>query len=418
MNPEFRATLSSLQRNIESANETAAENFYTFTQLVIDPCLGGITACFSDLTSTCFPSRDDRLRRKRARSRGRSDLHFDFYDDWEQDEAQNVASWGDDELDSLLAGSRQPRSKNNQPSRTRGMSYGTNSRRPARAQDEDDINVVPQSSYLGFLERFRWRPGGKGVRYKPKAADLQENLGRGPGGRPRSALAGLAEERRPDTTESGSRKKAGHIRQRSDTVTSNASKSTTNSLSSRGDLIMSDEEDDAIPLDDEFATVLTRQITNGNRRPGISRKSTRTVSDRSDRSSNSRRSDGSTTQVPQVSRLNREYSEGQELLISSHRTGETESKVAVDTVDGQIHHNLRTAVDDKDPGLLGDEIPSDVAADADQVRETKPMSQRPTRPASMLPSLSHEYLADSSTEPFPSLPTSPLVEERYRLEPP
>ena len=88
----------------------------------------------------------------------------------------------------------------------------------------------------------------------------------------------------------------GHGRQRSGTATS---RSTTNSLSSRGDLIMSDEDEyeDAQPLDDSFAVMLSRRNTNqgstedqssgktrspGGKRPGVSRNvSTRTVSSKS-----------------------------------------------------------------------------------------------------------------------------------------
>jgi hypothetical protein len=88
--------------------------------------------------------------------------------------------------------------------------------------------------------------------------------------------------------------KKGHTRQRSSTQNSRA---TTNSLSSRGDLILSDEEDDAVPLDDEFAVMLSRRNTNtddqssgrtGAGKQKLSRRSTqRTVSSKSTRSQRS-----------------------------------------------------------------------------------------------------------------------------------
>ena len=84
----------------------------------------------------------------------------------------------------------------------------------------------------------------------------------------------------------------GHTRSRSDTV---GSRSTNNSLSSRGDLFPSDDEDDAVPLDDEFAMVLERRTTGTmsddhsdgkkkGKRPSGSRASTKTGSSRGTRS--------------------------------------------------------------------------------------------------------------------------------------
>ena len=82
MNPETRARLNTFSRTLESANETAQENIYTFTQLYIDPCLGGLKSCVYDCTAPCLPGREDNLRRKHGRSRGRDEVNFDFYDDW------------------------------------------------------------------------------------------------------------------------------------------------------------------------------------------------------------------------------------------------------------------------------------------------------------------------------------------------
>ena len=288
MNPELRQTFNTFSHNLESANQTAQENIYTFTQLYIDPCLSGFKACLEDCTAPCFPNGEGNLRRRRGRgrSRGRAENFFDFYDDWqdEEDADTSAMAWGDDELDSLLAGSRSPNQQ--QPRRQRAMSYGSRGRRmgPVHPSDsEQDPTIIPGSSYLGFLERLPWRIGARVLRYKPSAANLQEH----PGGLKMSD----AEAEQFLRGETNPPPKKGHGRQRSDTQNS---RSTMNSLSSRGDLIMSDEDDDAIAIDDEFALALGRRSTNvpsedhssgktgsSGRRPGNSRRSTRTASSKS-----------------------------------------------------------------------------------------------------------------------------------------
>ena len=300
MNPELRQTLHTITRNFESANEAAQENIYTFTQLYIDPCLTGFKSCLRDFTAPCFPSREEQLRRKRGRSRGRAELSFDFYDEWEEDEdaGNNLLSWGNDELDSLLAGSSHRGARNGQPQRQRAMSYGSRGRRRNNVlptDNESDPTVIPSSAYLGFLERLPWKFGGRVLRYKPSAADLQEN----PGGlRIRDVEAEPLIEASDDDNDDGQIRRKGHGRQRSET---NASRSTTNSLSSRGDLIPSDEEDDAVPLGDEFSMALERRTTNAanedrssgktgsTRRPDASRRSMRTASSKSSKSTSKSR---------------------------------------------------------------------------------------------------------------------------------
>ncbi|KAK4904783.1 hypothetical protein LTR66_017867 [Elasticomyces elasticus] len=99
-----------------------------------------------------------------------------------------------------------------------------------------------------------------------------------------------------------------HGRNRSGTV---GSAGTLDSLSSRGDLFPSEDEDDAVPLDDEFAMVLERRTTQsgqgengsgktrlGKRRSADSRMSTRTVSSRSARSSRKENRAGSNQRAP------------------------------------------------------------------------------------------------------------------------
>lgn len=201
-------------------------------------------------------------------------MAFDFYDDWEQDEAE----WGNDELDRLLTGN-----DTQQPGKHGGMSYGGLGRGRGKSAatkggGEEDLNVVPRSSMFGFLERLPWKIGGRGTRYRPGVADLQENVGR---------RGAEAEPLIGDDNDEG---RGRHGRSRSDTVNS---KSTINSLSSRGDLFPSEDEDDAVPLDDEFAMVLERRTTTtsddrssrrkSGKRPSVSRKSTNTASSKGTR---------------------------------------------------------------------------------------------------------------------------------------
>lgn len=141
---------------------------------------------------------------------------------------------------------------------------------------------VPQSLMFGFLERLPWKIGGRRTRYRPGVADLQENVGR----------RGQEAEPRSDAGE-GLEGRENHGRNRSGTV---ESRSTVNSLSSRGDLFPSDDEDDAVPIDDEFAMGLERRTTGatsddhsggkkGGKRPSASSgTSTKTASSRESRS--------------------------------------------------------------------------------------------------------------------------------------
>lgn len=277
--PRFRRTLNEISQTFESANESAQANVYSFSHHYIEPCVSSISGCFSACTSPCFPARDQR-RRSRARSRGRAELSFDFYDDWDEDEEDaGLLGWSNDEYDSLLGTTAQP-------GRQRAMSYGA--RRGNKSRDGDDPTVVPASSKWGFLGKLTGKiGGGKNLRYKPSAADLQEHPG---ASRAHPEGAPLLEEE-DEGDEQGAR---GHKRIRSNTQ---GSGNTTDSLSSRGDIFPSEDElDDAIPLDDEFAMVLERRTTNsgndevssgrkGKRPSAGSRLSTRTMSSRSSRDS-------------------------------------------------------------------------------------------------------------------------------------
>ncbi|KAL2858899.1 hypothetical protein BJX68DRAFT_227470 [Aspergillus pseudodeflectus] len=253
--PRVRQTINQISHNLESANESAQEGIYAFSHNYLFPCFTAVGNCLSSCTAPCFPARDDHHHHRRRR---RHYADFDFYDDWDNEEADDsILGWGTDELDRLLAGSGLARGGAEQPRRQRKMSYGT--RRTSRRKsgllvpdDRNDPTVIPSSSFLGFLERFPWRIGARGLKYRPSAADLQEHPG---------ALRRHAYEESPlieSPEEYGDQAANGNGRYRSSTQ---SSRETSNSLSSRGDLIMSDEEDDAVPLDDEFAMALTRRET-------------------------------------------------------------------------------------------------------------------------------------------------------------
>lgn len=250
--PRLRRRLHQFSHNVESATEHAQENLYTFSQNYVTPCFTSIANGFRSCTSCCFPVDDTRRRRQRGPSRGLAESSFDFYDDWDEEE-NDPLSWtnSSDELDRLLAGP--------QPGRERAMSYGARradgrARRKSATQAGPDPNVITASHYIGFLDRLPF-VGRKGLRYKPSAADLQEH----PASR-RDATSVFEEEPLMEDSEEeieiqASRK---HKRNRSNTATSGH---TTSSLSSRGDLFPSEDEDDAVPLDDEFDIALERRTT-------------------------------------------------------------------------------------------------------------------------------------------------------------
>ncbi len=255
--PRFRRRLDELGATLENANIQAQSGLYDFSQHYLKPCLASVTSCLTTCVEASCPSlkitpnQRERIRRQQRlgrSNRGRAEANFDFYDDWDEDENDALMGWGsNDEFDRLLAGGTGYGTLggggNAQPARQRGMSY-PKARRKSTVDAERDPTVIPGSKSL-FGKLF----GGKAHRYKPSAAGMQDNPGattRKPG---QDITEGEALLR-----EGGVAKK--HRRTRSGTV---ASGHTTDSLSSRGDIFPSDEEDDAIPLDDEFAMVLERR---------------------------------------------------------------------------------------------------------------------------------------------------------------
>ncbi|TVY38614.1 hypothetical protein LOCC1_G007370 [Lachnellula occidentalis] len=273
--PRFRQTWNQFSQNAEHATESAAAGIWTFQHRYINPCLSSVSSSFTHCTGHCFPDRS-----ARGRTRGRAELSFDFYDDWDQEnnggERQGLlGGWGNDELDRLLAGT----GPGDQPRRKRGMSYGTGGAggngRPRRRKSQDlreDPTIIPSTSALGFLGRLPFKFGGT-LRYKPSAADLQEH----PGARSEEFRGteedGEEEEGEPliaDEEDEGNeerehegkgRSMKGPQRPRSSTTSSGA---TSDSFRSRGDLFPSDGEDDAVPLSDEFAMALERRTTISN----------------------------------------------------------------------------------------------------------------------------------------------------------
>lgn len=110
-------------------------------------------------------------------------------------------------------------------------------KRKSAVQHEQDPTVIPRTSMFGFLARFApFR--GKGLRYKPSAANLQEHPQRGTG------LAVVHEGENDDAIDD-----TGMSRQRS--TTNSSGDSIGGSLRSRGDLWPSEDDDDAIPIGDD-----------------------------------------------------------------------------------------------------------------------------------------------------------------------
>ena len=188
----------------------------------------------------------DRLRRGR---RGRAELSFDFYDDWDEDENEGLLGWGDDDAgDAQGYGTVDVQSQ--QPARQRGMSYP----RDRRRKSHEGVAGAEGLGGSGFFGRLFG--GSRTVRYKPSSADLQDHPGAKRSRKDRGEGEALLEE--SEGSVGAGRAPRQHGRKRSGTA---GSRETMDSLSSRGDIFPSDDEDDAIPLDDEFALVLERRNT-------------------------------------------------------------------------------------------------------------------------------------------------------------
>lgn len=271
--PRLRQRWNQISHNAETVTETAAEGIWTFQHRYINPCLGAVGNTIESCAAPCLGDREDRARRARARGRdhgARAEYTFDFYDDWDDDDealargggsgilggwAGGGSSRGDD-WDRLIGGTSAASRKGSlgpevvdQPRRKRGMSYGTRGAR-RKTNDEEDPTIIPSTAPLGFLGRLPWKIGGT-LRYKPSAAFLQDHPG----------AATHPDENQPLLDSDGDEDihpvVTAQMRKRSGTA---GSGDTSDSYRSRGDLFPSDGEgeEDAIPLDDEFAMNLNR----------------------------------------------------------------------------------------------------------------------------------------------------------------
>lgn len=271
--PRLRQRWNQISHNAETVTETAAEGIWTFQHRYINPCLGAIGDSIESCTAPCFGDREDRARRARARGRdygARAEYTFDFYDDWDDDDealatgghgSGILGGWAGgssrgDDWDRLIGGSGVASRKGSlgpevvdQPRRKRGMSYGTRGGR-RKTNEEEDPTIIPSTAPLGFLGRLPWKIGGT-LRYKPSAAFLQDHPGAATHPDENQPLLGSDgdEDTHPVVT--------AQMRKRSGTA---GSGDTSDSYRSRGDLFPSDGEgeEDAIPLDDEFAMNLNR----------------------------------------------------------------------------------------------------------------------------------------------------------------
>ena len=259
--PRIRQSLNRISTSLENASDNARTGCFTFAKSYLDPCLASL--------SNCLPQ--PRPHHAHHRRSGRSEYPFGFYDydDYSDEETSRrgggFLAWGNDELDRLLAGSGAgdggggggSGSGSGYRGAGGGMYYGSSAstsavgalsgKRKNNLPNESDPTVIPTTSMFGFLARFAsFR--GRGLRYKPSAANLQEHPQRNAG------LAAVEEESgRGRSISPAARGVRGEIaggRKRS--ATNSSGESASESLRSRGDLWPSEDDDDAIPIGDDF----------------------------------------------------------------------------------------------------------------------------------------------------------------------
>lgn len=263
--PRVRQTLNQISDNFESVADTAKTGCFTFTKSYLEPCINSIAAVCPapEAVCPCFYHDPTTSRRRR---RGRPEFAFEFYNsDYEEDAPEDPLRWGNDELDRLLAGSGASGRRKKAGARNEGMYYTRSGQRRTRTEGRrksallphdggPDPTIIPNTSALGFLSYFTWVRKRQALRYKPSAADLQDHPG-GYGGVGGEFREGDDEEREAllghdsgeNTPSERSHKRRG--RNRSGTTSSG---DTTDTFRSRADLFPSEDEDDAVPLDDEF----------------------------------------------------------------------------------------------------------------------------------------------------------------------
>lgn len=261
--PRLRQRWNQFSQTTEAVTENAAAGIWRFGHNHVTPCLASLGLALDGCTAVCLGDREERARRarERERARGNAEYSFDFYDDWDEDLADPhggglLGGWRNEDWDRLLAGTARGRKGGgevvDQPRGIQGgMSYGTRGVK-RKAAGAEDPTVIPSTQPLGFLGRLPFKIGGT-LRYKPSAANLKEH----PGGT-RHEPEG---EREPLLGHEDGEYRFEHsplpIRTRSGTT---GSGDTSDSYRSRGDLFSSDGEgdEDAVPLDDEFAVALVR----------------------------------------------------------------------------------------------------------------------------------------------------------------
>lgn len=270
--PRLRQRWNQITHDAETVTENAAAGIWSFQQHYLNPCFGYLGDSFDQCTSLCLGDVEERRRRRRERERSTpgAEYAFDFYEDWYDEQTLDdgggggsgfFGNWAGEDWDRLLAGTGSQRkhlggegttTTTEQPRRKRGMSYGTRGTR--RKASEHDPTIIPSTQPIGFLSKLPWKMGGT-LRYKPSAADLQDN----PGKHEDPETEPLLPAANNDEEESD----YGQLlvpRKRSGTTGSGGTGGTSDSYRSRGDLFPSDGEgeEDAIVLDDDVTYDMVR----------------------------------------------------------------------------------------------------------------------------------------------------------------
>ncbi|KAL2760497.1 hypothetical protein ACRALDRAFT_2050738 [Sodiomyces alcalophilus JCM 7366] len=351
--PRLRQSWNRISYNAGEVTETAAAGIWSFQHHYVNPCLVSLAACLEQCTTPCLGDREERARRRRERerARGRAEYVFDFYDDWyAEDEFEGGAGgstgggilggWGEEHWDRLLAGTGSQRRHHGdhgalqeQPKRRRGMSmgYGTRGGRRLGSADQDPT-IIPSTQPIGFLGRLPWKLG-KTLRYRPSAADLQDHP-RQHGDPGYQASAGedeplLLDGHREDSDDEGAggfggtgaaNRTTGGGRNRSGTT---GSGDTSDSYRSRGDLFPSDGEgdEDAVPLDDEFAMVLAKVGGTGTGDDRSSGKSGRTRSSKGKRRARTGSTSRPVSRTVSGATINSTHSEASTVGLGHSSTG-------------------------------------------------------------------------------------------------
>lgn len=246
--PRVRRAIDQLAQNLESANERTQEGLYSFTHAYLHPCLSSTANCLGSCNAPCCSHHEDRKRRNRswARSQGRAEFSFNFYDDWEQNETDALLVAPEDDGET-----GQPRSESQ-------MHYGTRQADGVRPKDSQEYSTknISSSSYFGFMDKLPFKIGTRVLKYHPSVADLREHPASRQG-LDDAAESSLQQSLREDELTLPHENQKRRVRS-----ATQGSTRTNDSLSSRGDIFPSDDEmDDAVPIDDEFALALERRTT-------------------------------------------------------------------------------------------------------------------------------------------------------------